>query len=356
MLDYLRFMVKSPSAPSERTVRIEMRRVSPDRRLFQLCRLFTENGYQCAVQLNARTFARMDKYGRMILQDENVVRASAKRRTRCGVVIADTPPGTISPETVHLSYDVFNPDINDQRAMFYPILMHPRFLNRGTEQLSLSAARRHDIAALFAGNVDSSHYNNPRTRQHFNVDTRWELFSHVAATLSSEHRYQPDTYAEFCDQLESGRLRNKVVLLNTDVVRIPPSDWLPILSRTDFFIHMPGYIQPFCHNQIESMAAGAVPITQFPHLFRPALVHQVNALVYQTRDQLTETLLAIVRGAIPGQDIERMRSAISNYYRQQLSFDSFGSRLNECLGSSGASPVTLYICSGETSMTGEAHA
>ena len=67
---------------------------------------------------------------------------------------------------------------------------------------------------------------------------------------------------------------------------IDPEDWLPDLSKTDFFICPPGFCMPMCHNVIEAMAVGAIPVINYPEWFNPTLRHMENCIVFDDRNDL----------------------------------------------------------------------
>lgn len=59
----------------------------------------------------------------------------------------------------------------------------------------------------------------------------------------------------------------KCIILHKTNFRIPAQKWLDVVAKSDFFLCAPGVQIPLCHNAIESMAVGTIPITNYPDWF-----------------------------------------------------------------------------------------
>lgn len=55
-----------------------------------------------------------------------------------------------------------------------------------------------------------------------------------------------------------------------------------MLASADFFLCQPGEIMPQCHNIVEAMAVGTIPLTNYPDWLSPPLVDGREALVFDT--------------------------------------------------------------------------
>ena len=137
-------------------------------------------------------------------------------------------------------------------------------------------------------------------------------------------------------------VKDKIVLIDIQKFKIPSSEYFNVLLKTDFFIFMPGYIQPFCHNQIEAMASGAVPITQFPDIFNPPLVHKKTAVVFDSASDLIHLLAEI--NTIPQEEIFYLRQNIVKYYVDNYGFKSV------CEKIINPHYKKICICAGDYSM------
>ena len=356
---FLLFILRKPlfHRPAEKTAFVEMAGIRGNRRLFQVCRLLTENGYRCLVRMPFSRFVKLDAYGRAICLDPAVARASGRERSLADLVVSDAGPVDEGEKSLRIRYEVFGQDVDPVSSLFYPILLHPDIHDRSQERKgaalfhSLSVEDGARMGVFFAGNCSFPKYDDEETRRYFGIDTRWAIFERIKSDLPSERLFLPKSYAELVEGIEGGSSRRKVVLVNTNDFEIPAEDWLGILSKADFFIHMPGYIQPFCHNHIESLSVGAIPITQFPKLYRPAFEPGVNCLAFRGLEELGGVLGRVLDGTCSRADVRVMRENAFGYYDEHLSFDSFARALSGFMADDGERLRDLYICAGDRSMT-----
>lgn len=132
-----------------------------------------------------------------------------------------------------------------------------------------------------------------------------EDWQHMELLLNS------DDYNQKCIILE----RNKI---NFDV---PPTKWLEVLAKSDFFLCAPGVPVPLCHNAVESMAVGTIPITNYPNWFFPSLEHLKNCIKFNTKEDLIEAVKLVM--SMEKSQIEQIRKNVIEYYEKHLSCDSF---------------------------------
>ena len=90
---------------------------------------------------------------------------------------------------------------------------------------------------------------------------------------------------------------------------------------------MAGVGTPFCHNQIESMLAGCIPLTQFARFFVPPFAHESDSLIFNTLDELVFLLNNIVSGKYISH-LDSMRKEIIDYYKNYYSVESFNNKLS----------------------------
>jgi hypothetical protein len=333
----------------KKKVYIELLHILPNRRMLTLIRLFSAFDYICVVRISARQILHMDKYGWAIAREKNIIRGNRKKIKKCNIILSDDPesfPKNLVKDkhVVKLNYDVFNSRSNYANSAFFPIAFHPDFLFIENEKKAskLSSNKERKIAVFFAGAVgQDDKYNQEITKSKFNINTRKEVFSYIVENLPKDLLYLPESYNEFVQKMNAGELKSKVVLIDIDKFAVPRSDYFMVLSEVTFFIQMCGYIQPFCHNQIESLAVGAVPITQFPHIFHPNFEHEKNALVFSTLPELIQILEKICNNSYSLEQIELLQMNSLAYYKNNLSFKSVVN------GIENKNTNDLYMCSGE---------
>jgi glycosyltransferase involved in cell wall biosynthesis len=97
---------------------------------------------------------------------------------------------------------------------------------------------------------------------------------------------------------------------------ITPAQWLPTLARADFFLCPPGMVMPMCHNVVEAMAVGTIPLIGYPEWLHPNLKHLENCIVFDGKDDLVEKARQVL--AMPPAQIAPMRAAVIDYYDKHL--------------------------------------
>lgn len=353
ILAYLHFLTRKESdRKAEKKVYVRMATITPNRRLFQVCTFLIEAGYVCYVDLSFKQFLSMDIYGLKTVYLQKVHSARRSKRQDFDLTVIDDEKFQKNAKTLFLDYSVFTESNEYATGMFFPIHFHPDFMNRTTEKDVLTRAlceRKRQISVLFAGNCDKESYNRKETVDFFHVHTRWDIFNYLTEHFQPENMYLPSSYSDFCKARANGLLTDKIVLIDINKFKIPQSDWFDILLDSNFFIHLPGYIQPWCHNQIESMASGAIPVTEFPHIFHPALKGENNAIVYTSREDLLSKLADILRKMPSRADVPELRRNAVSYYKDNLSFDAFTMKLDAFMRSPETT-ARLYICAGDFSL------
>ena len=97
---------------------------------------------------------------------------------------------------------------------------------------------------------------------------------------------------------------------------IPAERWLPTLARADFFLCPPGMVMPLCHNVVEAMAVGTIPLIGYPEWLQPPLRHMVDCVAYGDHEDLLAQARRVLQ--MPRAQIERMRAAVIEYHDRHL--------------------------------------
>ena len=83
---------------------------------------------------------------------------------------------------------------------------------------------------------------------------------------------------------------------------------------------------PWCHNCVEAMSAGAIPILEYFELFYPPLQHLENCITYSGYEGL-EAAINLALSMDPD-EIERLRKNVFDYYNNYLSMESITKKIN----------------------------
>ncbi|MBD2493039.1 hypothetical protein [Nostoc sp. FACHB-280] len=95
-----------------------------------------------------------------------------------------------------------------------------------------------------------------------------------------------------------------------------PEKWLDELSTANFFLALPGSHMLMCHNAIEAMAVGTIPIISYENWFFPNLINGENCLTYKSLEELP--LVIAYANQLEKTVIEKMRKAVMDYYDNYL--------------------------------------
>jgi glycosyltransferase involved in cell wall biosynthesis len=132
---------------------------------------------------------------------------------------------------------------------------------------------------------------------------------------------------------------NKCVIVDTNNIWVESKNWMYDIARADFFLSPPGIVMPMCHNIIEAMSVGTIPVTNYPEWFDPDLRHMENCIVFNDSDDLIKKL----QQAMDMDEAQRdkMRKNVIDYYEANLKAQVFIHKIE----SSNAMmlPVLMYL-------------
>lgn len=193
-----------------------------------------------------------------------------------------------------------------------PYAMHPAQALRATQEVleRLRASPRR-MRALFAG--DSKGYARNRVRYPGPKLPRLEVLTTLKVRLGDAI-----IAVSGCEQIEqlckSGFVDRFV--LSDSGSGIAPAQWLPTLAKADFFLCPPGIVMPMCHNVIEAMAVGTIPLISYAEWLHPNLEHLVNCVVFDGKDDLVEKMRLAL--SMPEPQVQAMRANVVTYYESHL--------------------------------------
>jgi hypothetical protein len=184
---------------------------------------------------------------------------------------------------------------------------------------------RRSIGIFFSGNQDENVYDNSIIEEKFGKVSRVQLLRHLKSNLpgnvlevvESEFETKPEYLQKFVLSEWMWSTKN----FRNASARVSDSEWLLRLSQCNFFLACPGMVMPMCHNIIEAMAVGAIPVTEYADEFYPPLEDGTNCITFKGKADATVKILRVLSFSID--EIERMRAGVIRYYENHLSPDSF---------------------------------
>lgn len=151
--------------------------------------------------------------------------------------------------------------------------------------------------------------------------TRRKMLAAVLSEVSDIHR--PADAVRWLD----APTPHDFVLCETQRSKIPPERWLEAMAKGDFFLACPGVGMPLCHNLVEAMAVGAVPILQYSRYLSPELQDGVNCLSFDDEASLKAVVARVL--AMGDDEVRTLRAGVKAYFDQNQSPGRFSEKLLE---------------------------
>jgi hypothetical protein len=287
------------------------------RLLYSILNIFAINGYQVKLFDNI-DFSELDKYGQLVPFMSNLTLVDTiPDSTSHMLYLFDREDKTCSghqwKKEIQIKFDVFSVyNITDPLFMPYPV--HP-LLSGADLPLLLENLRKNEkkLRIFFSG--DTKGYTKNRIHYPNTKLPRLEVIDTILDQLGDKTIHVKDETA--LNQLFDGDFINSCVIVDTSRMWINSKDWLPDLSKTEFFICPPGYCMPMCHNVIEAMAVGAIPIINYPEWFNPSLRHMENCIVFDDKKDLIKKIEDVL--GMGQKNVSEMRHKVIDYYEKHLS-------------------------------------
>jgi len=229
---------------------------------------------------------------------------------------------------VTLDYDISRTPPRDEAWAIMPYSMHP-LTYAGNHDRRLGALRpeQRTIRLFFAGNADRKAYTSADSMRaickRFDMMNRVEVIDALQG-LPKQSLWRLTDETELAEAL-SGGCGNRCVLAFSGECRVPHSRWLETLARCDVFLAPPGVFMPICHNIIEAMAVGCIPLTNYADWFFPPLTDRVNCLRFRDESELLDRVREVL--AFEANEIALIRRSVIEYYEQHLAPETFLERL-----------------------------
>ena len=279
------------------------------RYFYSFIKFFNIEGVRLDIRLRPKTFYRLSgtEYGNMVLSERLVSIASPVANGR---IIGDG-----DADVILAPYDFLPSRKNSQYNV--PMTMHPSMYSRGfwNKPIERTEAR---ATILFIGNSNAELYSELDAGDAFDMISRIRLCELLEQSAVCR-RLQP---GESVPAMKSGDF-----IWASSENRIPRDRFRQTLGDVGFFLCAPGVFMPLCHNLIEAMSVGAIPLIQrsYAELLEPPLEHGVNAMVFNGEDDL----LPCVNEALHMDPIEitDMKQRVLDYYEQYLTPSAVVSRI-----------------------------
>jgi hypothetical protein len=204
----------------------------------------------------------------------------------------------------------------------FPFFVHPWIASSSPPKLAETRTAR----LFFGGNTEQGKYDKPVIREVYGMLSRRDMLEAAAAAIPASGIFKPTDAVPWLESQEF----HPYVFCETQRCKIPPERWLEALSKADFFLACPGVGMPLCHNVIEAMTAGCIPILQYSAYLSPPLQHGVNCLAFDDAQSLNAVLHSIF--SMSDAEITALRSNVRAHYEAHLAPGRFTERLLDGTG------------------------
>lgn len=223
------------------------------------------------------------------------------------------------------------------KFVWIPYYFHPYMYKlKQNRRVDEFRNERKKIKIFFGGNFAKTYYNHEGLKKYYGkmnriegVNTLLSLTEMVRMVSSLKGYYRFIGKADYV---------NKCCVFKTDhTFPIKQTKWLEIVASSDFFVCLSGTDLPMCHNAIEAMAVGTIPIISYYDWFYPPLEHKKNAIIYKDKEDLIRKVNEVFD--MEENEIRRIRENVLKYYENYLTPERFVKDLKE----SGNDLVTIML-------------
>lgn len=153
----------------------------------------------------------------------------------------------------------------------------------------LSEIRNHKKVTriFFSGRTAPNEYGRNNLAKNFGKLNRLDALKLIMESEQLAHRI---TSLQSDSPLEALEARHEILIADNRVFKIPPQLWLKTLASSEYFICLSGADMPLCHNLIEALMTGTIPILEYPEYMDPPLSDGVNCLVFAGKENLVATI------------------------------------------------------------------
>jgi hypothetical protein len=309
------------------------------RQVFLLINAFNEAGYTVYVykRNNFLTFIRLGRYGRILYTLKNVkfLKKTPKKTEDMIYVFDSVQPELLARQWKQKNYlNILKPLFSwVGELIIIPFPMHPIVYYWGKHRnLTPLREKERKIRVFFGGNTAAKFYNNPILKRQGQL-TRLEALEALLAGCPKvryiENMQELQEIISSDKYLNEGRIW-RADWRNSRSAKLYVTKWLSTVSRVDFFLCFSGTDFPMCHNAIEAMAVGTIPIISYHDWFTPVLEHKKNAIVFSGPDDLVQKVNEVF--SMKADEIEEMRRNVIRYYEEHLSPAGFIKRYETTSG------------------------
>ena len=299
---------------------------------YLLLKFYKISGYQIIYPMTFAKFRNLlngDPYLALIIKEENFLS------------IKDSKP---NPNFVRITDEQFSADYFknyfsennlEKNAFHIPMSFHPLMYHNNLWNNNVPKNQDRINSIFCYGNFDNQAYLEIE-RTGFSLINRRKLYEF----FREQSEFHLIRSKENLNQILSEKPIGKYIFAEKYVYPLPMEDVQKTLSEFRYFLCCPGVVMPLCHNIIEAMSVGTVPIIQreYAQVMYPQLENGKNAIIFQNIDDLKDILNNKLFNTSES-DLKIMSDHVFQYYQDFLSPESVVENINCNL----KSDATIYL-------------
>jgi len=178
------------------------------------------------------------------------------------------------------------------------------------------------IGIVISGNFEEKIYSSNAINSNFKVLNRWEIYNEIV----KHPNLVEITGSELMNYFGSKHFIDKFVLMKWQNGAIPTEKWRFYLSTSKFMFCAPGMTMPLCHNVLEAISVGVIPIINYQNWLNPSMEDKVNCLIYNNQDDIQK----VIDFALQMEDsvVLQMSNNVKKYYDLYYSKYDFEANIN----------------------------
>lgn len=312
--------------PHSKTLLVEFKNPQLYHRFFYLMLKFYKiSGYNIYFPMSFSMFRNLrnkDLYLSLLVKERNFLSIRKKNLPKNRILIDDQ---MFSPDYFHSYFEEQN---QEQNCFHIPMSFHPYMYhyNIWNHQVSFTKARKNAIFCY--GNFDKKAYLEIK-KTTFKVTSRTEILSFFE---KKENFILLENKEKTLQSLTSNEFDKKYVFATRENYSLAMEDVREVLSHFNFYLCCPGVVMPLCHNVIEAMSVGTIPIIEreYAEVMYPNLQHKIHAIIFEDLQHLDQILQTEIF-TFSEQEISKMRNHILEYYNEYLTPTALIKHLNKSI-------------------------
>lgn len=302
-------ILKSWFVPAgDKRIYIEISDLYPNRYLYNFLKFFILCGYIVYIPFNLKLLKKLK-----ISKGESLF-SSWILEEKIKIGRPKSPYETITAE--RLSNDYFSRNYAEGNY-HVPMSEFPAFYFENIDlPIEMKETKRKN-SIFMAGNLDAQHYDKITFSPFFSLPSRYRTIQHIK---TNSQLYYPIGTEGQLEEFISSELDKKIIIIDTvSEFHIPIKKLKDFLVNFRFYLALPGVSMPQCHNVVEAMSVGCIPIIHeiYATTFHPPLKHRETALIYRDLENLTEVTSQALN--LSAEHLKEMRENVFRYYSRYLS-------------------------------------